>query len=660
VKEALFKCSVADLKHGVYQAVPESHLVDTIADLIALFARQIRPQDDPFNKKFEINGNNDELPVLWERKRTSGWEHLHIRFSLWPNSVIPSAARITPVSLKARPAATRQTVLIRRGPARHNQAMESSDEVWFTPLTPLEFLERSAQIYPEKTAIVYGDRRISYAEFAATATRLAHALRASGVEPGDRVAYLMPNIPELLLAHYGVPLAGGVLVAINIRLAAAEICYICRHSGAKLLVVDSALHAVIAPVANELNVEIVSATDAAASAPADPGIGGISYEDLLARGKDDPLAWRIEDERATICINYTSGTTGKPKGAMYHHRGAYLNSLSEIIHSQFTPDSRYLWTLPMFHCSGWCTTWAVTAIGGTHVCLRAVNAAEIWRLLDSEGITHFDAAATVLVAVANAQQAHRLPRPVIVTTGGAPPSPTIIARMSELGARIVHFYGLTETYGPYTVCEIQDSWARLDPQARYKMMARQGVGMIVTDGVRVVAKDMTDVPRDGVTMGEVVMRGNDVMSGYFNDPEATKEAFRGGWFHSGDLGVWHPDGYIELRDRAKDIIVSGGENISTIEVEIAIISHPAVLDVAVVGVPDEKWGERPKAFVVLNTGATATEQEIIEHVREQIARFKVPEHVEFIAELPKTATGKIQKFQLREREWKGRDTRIQG
>ena len=538
--------------------------------------------------------------------------------------------------------------------------MESIVEVWFTPLTPLEFLERSAQIYPEKTAIVYGDRRISYAEFAATATRLAHALRASGVEPGDRVAYLMPNIPELLIAHFGVPLAGGVLVAINIRLAAAEICYICRHSGAKLLVVDSALHPVIAPVANELNVEIVSATDAAASAPADPGIGGISYEDLLARGKDDPLAWRIEDERATICINYTSGTTGKPKGAMYHHRGAYLNSLSEIIHSQFTPDSRYLWTLPMFHCSGWCTTWAVTAIGGTHVCLRGVNAAEIWRLLDSEGITHFDAAATVLVAVANAQQAHRLPRPVIVTTGGAPPSPTIIARMSELGARIVHFYGLTETYGPYTVCEIQDSWARLDPQARYKMMARQGVGMIVTDGVRVVAKDMTDVPRDGVTMGEVVMRGNDVMSGYFNDPEATKGAFRGGWFHSGDLGVWHPDGYIELRDRAKDIIVSGGENISTIEVEIAIISHPAVLDVAVVGVPDEKWGERPKAFVVLNTGATATEQEIIVHVREQIARFKVPEHVEFIAELPKTATGKIQKFQLREREWKGRDMRIQG
>jgi fatty-acyl-CoA synthase len=538
--------------------------------------------------------------------------------------------------------------------------MASSSDAWFTPLTPLAFLERSAQIYPEKAAIVYGERRINYAEFAAAATRLAHALRASGVKPGDRVAYLLPNIPEMLIAHFGVPLAGGVLVAMNIRLAAAEICHICRHSEAKLLVVDSALHPAIAPVVDKLNVGIVRATDPAAGAVADSGIGGLSYEDLLACARDDPLPWRIEDERATISINYTSGTTGRPKGVMYHHRGAYLNSLAEIVHSQHSPESRYLWTLPMFHCNGWCTAWAVTAIGGTHICLRAVNAAEIWRLLDSEGITHFNAAPTVLVAIANAQQAHRLPRTVIVTTAGAPPSPTIIGRMSDLGAKIVHVYGLTETYGPYTVCEIQDGWTRLDPQARNRMMAHQGVGMIVTDGVRVVAEDMTDVPRDGATMGEVVMRGNNVMSGYFNDPEATKKAFQGGWFHSGDLGVWHPDGYIELRDRAKDIIVSGGENISTIEVETAIVSHPAVLEVAVVGVPDEKWGERPKAFVVLHPGATATEQEIIGHVRGQIARYKVPDYVEFVAELPKTATGKIQKFQLREREWKGRDTRIQG
>jgi len=538
--------------------------------------------------------------------------------------------------------------------------MASMLDAWFTPLTPLAFLERSAQIYPEKTAIAYGNRRISYSEFAAAATRLAQALRASGVKPGDRVAYLLPNIPEMLIAHFGVPLSGGVLVAMNIRLAAAEIRHICAHSGAKVLVVDSALHTTIAPVVGKLNVEIVTATDPAARAVADPSIGGLSYQDLLARGGDHPLPWRIKDERATISINYTSGTTGRPKGVMYHHRGAYLNSLAEIIHSQHSPESRYLWTLPMFHCNGWCTTWAVTAIGGTHICLRAVNAAEIWRLLDSEGITHFNAAPTVLVTIANAEQAHRLDRKVIVTTAGAPPSPTIIGRMSELGARIVHVYGLTETYGPYTVCEIQEGWTRLDPQARHRMMAHQGVGMLVTDGVRVVAKDMTDIPRDGTTMGEVVMRGNNVMSGYFNDPEATEKAFLGGWFHSGDLGVWHPDGYIELRDRAKDIIVSGGENISTIEVEAAIVSHPAVLEVAVVGVPHEKWGERPKAFVVLRPGATATAEEIIGHVCGQIARYKVPDYVDFVADLPKTATGKIQKFQLREREWRGRESRVQG
>ena len=533
-------------------------------------------------------------------------------------------------------------------------------DAWFTPLTPLVFLERSAQVYPEKAAIVYGDRRISYTEFAAAATRLAHALRAIGVKPGDRVAYLLPNIPELLIAHFGVPLAGGVLVAINTRLVAAEIRYICANSGAKVLVVDSALHPAIAPVVGDLNVEIVTVTDPAARAAADPSIGGLSYEDLLARGGDDPLPWRIEDERATIAIDYTSGTTGKAKGVMYHNRGAYLNSLSQIIHSQFSPESRYLWTLPMFHCNGWCTPWAVTAIGGTHVCLRGVNAAEIWRLLDNEGITHLDAAPTVLVSIANAEQAHRLDRKVIVTTAGAAPSPTIIGRMSELGARIVHVYGLTETYGPYTVCEIQDAWTRLDSQARNKKMAHQGVGNIVTDGVRVVTVDMVDVPRDGSTMGEVVMRGNSVMSGYYNDPEATKEAFRGGWFHSGDLAVWHPDGYIELRDRSKDIIVSGGENISTIEVEDAIVSHPAVLEVAVVGVPDAKWGERPKAFVVLHPGATATAEEIIGHARGQIARYKLPAYVDFIVEIPRTATGKIQKFQLREREWKGRESRIQG
>jgi fatty-acyl-CoA synthase len=308
----------------------------------------------------------------------------------------------------------------------------------------------------------------------------------------------------------------------------------------------------------------------------------------------------------------------------------------------------YLWTLPMFHCNGWCTTWGVTAAGGQHVCLRAVDPTVIWHLLDNDAITHLNAAPTVLVSIANAPQAHAFGRGLTVTTAGAAPSPTIIGRMEELGARIVHVYGLTETYGPYTVCEWQDGWPSLDVASRARLLARQGVGMVVTDGVRVVDPDtMADVPRDGETLGEVVMRGNNVMSGYFNDPAATEQAFRGGWFHSGDLGVHHPDGYIELRDRAKDVIISGGENISTIEVERAIDSHPAVLEVAVVGVPDEQWGERPKAFVVLREGSTVVAQELIDHVRAQLARYKAPDTVEFVQALPKTSTGKIQKFQLR-------------
>ncbi|GHF77565.1 fatty-acyl-CoA synthase [Amycolatopsis bartoniae] len=536
--------------------------------------------------------------------------------------------------------------------------MVNVDDTWFTPLTPLAFLERSAEVFPDKEAIVYGERRVTYREFAAETTRVAHALRASGVEAGDRVAYLLPNLPEMLVAHFAVPLAGAVLVAINTRLAPAEIRHILSHSGAKVLVVDAALHPSLPP---DLPVaEVVTVTDPASGATPDPAVGGISYPDLLARGSGEPLPWTVADERGTISINYTSGTTGQPKGVMYHHRGAYLNSLAEIVHSRHTPESRYLWTLPMFHCNGWCTTWAVTAIGGTHVCLRSVDATEIWRLLDTEGITHLNGAPTVLVTIANAPQAHPLPREVVVTTAGAPPSPTVIRRMSELGARLTHVYGLTETYGPYTVCEPQEGWLKLDVAERSRVMSRQGVGMIVTDGVRVVDEEMRDVPRDGATMGEVVMRGNNVMSGYFEDPEATEKAFRGGWFHSGDLGVWHPDGYIQLRDRAKDIIVSGGENISTIEVEAAVDSHPAVLEVAVVGVPDERWGERPKAYVVLRDGASVTADELREHVRGQIARYKVPDAVEFVGELPKTSTGKIQKFQLRERDWSGRESRIQG
>jgi fatty-acyl-CoA synthase len=523
--------------------------------------------------------------------------------------------------------------------------MPENTETWFTPLTPLAFLERSATVFPDKVAIVYGDRRITYREFAAAATRLANALRASGIQPGDRVAYLMPNLPEMLIAHFGVPLAGAVLVAINTRLAPAEIRYICEHSGAKLLVVDTALYP-----STDLDTvqEIVTLHDPASGVT--PIQIGTAYQDFLQRGSDDPQPWTVSDERATISINYTSGTTGKPKGVMYHHRGAYLNALAEVIHSRHTPDSRYLWTLPMFHCNGWCTTWGVTAIGGTHICLRAVDAAELWRLLDTESITHLNGAPTVLVTIANAPDAHPLDRDLIITTAGAPPTPTVISTMEKLGATIIHVYGLTETYGPYTVCEYQPGWSTLDGADRARLLARQGVGNLVTDGIRVVDDNMHDIPQDAATLGEVVMRGNNVMTGYFNDPTATAQAFRGNWFHSGDLAVHHPDGYIELRDRAKDIIISGGENISTIEVEAALASHPAVLEAAVIGIPHEKWGERPKAFIVLRPNTTATPDELKDHTRTQIARYKVPDEIEFLDQLPKTSTGKIQKFQLRARD----------
>ncbi|KAB2341005.1 long-chain-fatty-acid--CoA ligase [Actinomadura rudentiformis] len=532
----------------------------------------------------------------------------------------------------------------------------------YTPLTPLSFLKRSAEVFPAKTAISYGERSETYATFAAQVTRVARGLQALGVGPGDRVAYLAPNVPEMLVAHFAVPLAGAVLVAINTRLAPEEVRYILDHSGAKVLVVDSGLHPTVAPLAGGLTTvrEIVTVTDPASGAAPDPAVGGITYTHLLARGSDEPLSWEVADENAIISINYTSGTTGRPKGVTYTHRGAYLNALGEVTHSRHTPDSVYLWTLPMFHCNGWCTPWALAAIGGTQVCLRTVDAERIWQLIDDEGVTHLNGAPTVLVTIANAPQAHPLERPLVVTTAGAPPSPTIIGQMEALGARIVHVYGLTETYGPYSVCEPQPGWPGLEAAERARLLARQGVGMLQTDGLRVVDADDNDVPWDGETLGEIVMRGNNVMAGYYRDEEATAKAFRGGWFHSGDLGVRHPDGYVELRDRSKDIIVSGGENISTVEVERAIDSHPAVLEVAVVAVPDEKWGERPKAFVITRPGASVTADELVEHVWGRLARFKAPDRIDFVTELPKTSTGKIQKFQLREKEWAGHERRIQG
>lgn len=525
-----------------------------------------------------------------------------------------------------------------------------------TLLTPLLYLERSAQVFGDKIAIVHGPQRITYQEMADHATRLARALQASGIRPGDRVAYLCPNIPQMLIAHFGVPLAKGVLVAINTRLSGQEISYILAHSGAKILVADTELLPAAAPHLGDCPGlgEVITIDEV--GIPAE--VESASYEELLERGGDDPLPWRTDDEFRTISINYTSGTTGRPKGVMYTHRGAYLNSMCEVVHSGFSRDSVYLWTLPMFHCNGWCTTWGVTGVGGRHVCLRAVRPERIWSLIESEGISHLNGAPTVLVGMANHPAARRLEAPLTVTTAGAPPSPTIIGQMEELGAKVVHVYGLTETYGPYTVCEVQGDWAGRAAEERARLMARQGVAMVGADPIRVVDSRMNDIPRDGETMGEVVMRGNIVMSGYFDNPVATEEAFRGGWFHSGDLAVWHADGYIELRDRAKDIIISGGENISTIEVEQAVVSHPAVLEGAVVAMPHDYWGERPKAFVVLKEDRTVEPEEIISHVRHRLAHYKAPDEVEVIGALPKTSTGKVQKYVLRKELWEGKGKKI--
>jgi fatty-acyl-CoA synthase len=538
----------------------------------------------------------------------------------------------------------------------------TQDLVYRTELTPLLFLERSADVFREKPAVVYRGTTCTYPELRARARRLASALAGVGVRHGDRVAVICPNIPPMLEAHYGIPLAGATMVPINTRLSADEIAYILNHSGAKVLLVDTELSPAIERGLGELQTveTIVSIVDRELGGDAAPKtLDGPEYEAFLETGSEAPVAIPVRDEYETISINYTSGTTGRPKGVMVHHRGAYLNAVGECMTSGIVSDSRYLWTLPMFHCNGWCCTWGVTAVGGTHVCLRRVDPGEIWRLILEEGVTHLNGAPTVLIGLVNhpAAKTAKLARPLRVTTAAAPPSPSIIAQMQALGAEIIHVYGLTETYGPHTVCEWQAQWNALPLEEQARKKARQGVGYLIAEETRVVDENMQDVPADGETMGEVVMRGNNVMTGYYERPEDTATAFRGGWFHSGDLAVRHPDGYIELRDRAKDIIISGGENISTIEVERCIYQHPAVLEVAVIAIPDERWGEVPKAFVTLKSGEQVSERDLIEFCRDRIAHFKAPKAIEF-GELPKTSTGKVQKFVLREREWGDRNARI--
>jgi fatty-acyl-CoA synthase len=522
-----------------------------------------------------------------------------------------------------------------------------SEKVYRSELSPVSFLRRSAYMFPEKTAVVYGGRRYSYSELEERVNRLASRLRDSGLGKGERVAFLCPNTPPMLEGHFAVPAAGLVLVAINTRLGRDEVTYIVEHSGAKMVFVDAELEALLDDVDDE--VERIRIDDT--GEPGDP------YEDYLAEGSPEPAGSMLEDEEETISINYTSGTTGRPKGVMYTHRGAYLSALGNAIEIGMGYETRYLWTLPMFHCNGWTFPWAVTAVAATHVCLRKVEPPRIWELFEEENITHYCAAPTVQIGIVNEDAAHPLEIPVTAAIAGAPPSPTLLGGLLELNISPMHIYGLTETYGPITTSGVHPEWEDLDMEERARRMARQGQGYCTSDLVRVVDDNMQDVERDGETMGEIVMHGNMVAKGYFENEEATEEAFQGGWYHSGDVAVWHPDGYVEIRDRNKDIIISGGENISTIEVEQTVARHPAVMEAAVVAMPDEKWGERPKAFVVLKKGQEATEEEIIDFCKDHIARFKAPAAVEF-GELPKTSTGKVQKFVLRDKEWTGREKQV--
>ena len=507
----------------------------------------------------------------------------------------------------------------------------------FEPLSPTAFLLRSGRLYADRVAVIDGERRFTYAEFLDRCLRLAGALHRMGVPAGGRVAVLAPNTHLLLEAHYGVPFAGAVLVALNVRLTASDLAFIVRHSGATVLIYDHDHEAVAKSIASELgnDLRLVRA-----------GRADDQYEHLLASA--DPYHQGVEDERGMISINYTSGTTGRPKGVMYHHRGAYLQALAMAFEMRLDCDSTYLWTLPMFHCNGWCFTWAVTAAGATHLCLRRVEAASIWGHLRDSHVTHFCGAPTVLVMLAWYDGASPLERRVCVATGGAPPTPAILERLAQLGMDVTHLYGLTETFGPAVVCAWRGEWQALPIAEQARIKARQGVGNVISQQLRVIDTHGDDVPADGSALGEIAIRGNNVMLGYYHDEIATRKAIPDGWFRTGDLGVMHADGYVEIRDRAKDIIISGGENIASIEVERALCGHPAVMEAAVVAGPDSRWGEIPVAFVVLKSGAATSETELIAYAREHLAHFKAPKRIVF-GELPKNATGKIQKFVLRER-----------
>ena len=519
------------------------------------------------------------------------------------------------------------------------------------PLSPLSFLRRAALVFPGRVSVIHGERQYTWAETERRCRQLAAALAGRGVGPGDTVSVMAPNVPAMLEAHYGVPMCGAVLNALNYRLDADGIAFILQHANTKVLLTDREFSEVIAAALAKLETPplVIDIDDPLAEGGT--LLGDTGYEALLAEGGDGwPGDDLPADEWQAISLNYTSGTTGNPKGVVYHHRGAYLNALGQVVTMELNRHSRYLWTLPMFHCNGWTFTWAVTAAAGTHVCLRKPDPRLIFPMIAEHRVTHLCGAPIVLnmLVHAPADVKHRCDPVVQVATGGAAPPSRVIAAMEELGFHVTHLYGLTETYGPATVCPEQDEWGELPLEERASLVARQGVAYPTLEALMVADQDsMAETARDGEEMGELMLRGNTVMKGYLKNPAATAEAFRGGWFHSGDLAARHPDGYVEIKDRAKDIIITGGENVSSLEVEELLYKHPQVMEAAVVARPDEKWGETVCAFVTLKPDAEAVDEAaIIEWTRERIAHFKAPRTVVF-GPLPKTSTGKIQKFVLR-------------
>ncbi len=520
------------------------------------------------------------------------------------------------------------------------------------PLTPLTFLEWAETVYPRKTAVVYGDTEYTYREFARRSRLLASALSKRGIGPGDTVALMAPNTPPMLEAHFGVPMIGAVLNGINIRLDAPAIAFILEHGEARVLVTDREFSPVVQDALARIRrpITVIDVDDP--FAPSGELVGETDYESFLSEGEEDFRPPPIPDEWQAIALNYTSGTTGNPKGAVFHHRGAFLNALGNAMMFGLNRDSVYLWTLPMFHCNGWTYTWAVTAVAGTHVCLRRIDPAVIFSLIKKCRITHMCGAPVVLGMLIHAPDdaKQRWDHVVEIATGGAAPPSPVIAAMEGMGFRVTHLYGLTETYGPASICAWQDDWLSMPTDEKASMLARQGVRYPTLAHLAVANPEtLAPVPEDGWTIGEIMMRGNTVMKGYLKNPDATNEAFAGGWFHSGDLAVVHPDHYIEIKDRSKDIIISGGENISSLEVEEVLYRHPKVMEAAVVAKHDEKWGETPCAFVTPRPDSPdVTEDELISWCRDNLAHFKAPRKV-VLGPLPKTSTGKIQKFTLRER-----------